>query len=121
MKHTLKKKMSLWAVSTKGNAYVLPTNSSTWKQIENDGQCLRGFKKVAATSHGAWGLGCDHLVYVYVTESDVPIRVQEVTYENEVRMKLCFFNKNTTIKPCIFAALIYKWKSSQYAPSIKLL
>ena len=75
---------NVWGVSTKGNAYTLDTNGSSWKQIDNEGQCLRGFKKVSATSQGAWGLGCDQLVYVYIVEYDVPIRVQAVTYENEV-------------------------------------
>ena len=74
----------LWAVSTKGNVYALSTKDHCWKRIENEGQCLRGFKKVSSTPQGAWGLGCDQLVYVYVAESDVPIRVQVSTYENEV-------------------------------------
>lgn len=49
-----------------------------------------GFKKVLGCTYGAWGLGCDHQLYVYVEQTDVPIRIQESTYENEVRAFLSF-------------------------------
>ncbi len=78
----------VWAVSSKGNVYTLSTSSRHWEPVSTTGQHLRGFKRVSATRQGAWGLGCDHQVYVHVEDSDVPIRCQEVTFENEVGLPL---------------------------------
>ena len=78
----------LWAVSQCGNVYTLSTDSNQWKLVRgtlHPGGHLRGVKKVAAVRECVWALGCDHLVYVYIPASDVPIRHQVATYENEVR------------------------------------
>ena len=40
---------------------------------------------MSAGVDSVWGLGCDHQVYVFVPGSDLPIRCQEATYENEVK------------------------------------
>lgn len=74
----------VWAVSGRGNVYTLSVRNSYWEQVNNQGAfCLQGFKKVSTLATCVWGLGCDHQVYVYVT-SDLPIRCQQATYENEV-------------------------------------
>ena len=73
----------VWAVSGRGNVYTLSVKNSHWEQVNNQGaKCLQGFKKISTVSTCVWGLGCDHQVYVYVT-SDLPIRSQQATYENE--------------------------------------
>ena len=74
----------LWAVASSGNVYTLDRDDNKWQQVANQSNVLRGFKKLAATPQIVWGLGCDHQVYVYVPASDLPIRCQESTYENEV-------------------------------------
>jgi len=80
----------LWGVTTKGNVYALDVRAGQWCYVPNHGQILRGFKRISCTQHGAWGLGCDHQVYVYITNSDVPIRCQVTTYENEVSNQTLF-------------------------------
>lgn len=74
----------LWAISGRGNVYTLSTKGRRWCQVPNQSRSLRGFKKVSAGAESVWGLGCDHQVYVFVPQSDLPIRCQEATYENEV-------------------------------------
>lgn len=74
----------LWAVSSLGNVYTLAKNLTEWTQVPSRGLILSGFKKVSATPHSVWGLACDHQVFVYIPSSDLPIRCQESTFENEV-------------------------------------
>lgn len=52
-----------------------------WRELPYVGQ---EFKKLAAVPHFLWALGGDHQVYVYVHGLDIPIRVREEAYENEV-------------------------------------
>ncbi len=80
----------LWAVSGRGNVYTLSVRGQQWQQVANQNVVLQGFKKVSAAPSSVWGLGCDHQVYVYVPSSDLPIRCQEVTYENEVTSPFYF-------------------------------
>lgn len=65
-------------------SYYLLRCMNEFIQIQTRGQKIRGFKKIAGTSIGAWGLGCDHQVFVYIESSDLPIRCQVSSYENEV-------------------------------------
>lgn len=63
-----------------------------WRELPYVGQ---EFKKLAAVPHFLWALGGDHQVYVYVHGLDIPIRVREEAYENEV----C--NRNFLISLCL--------------------
>ena len=74
----------LWAVSALGNVYTLSKNSDEWTQVPSRGLILSGFKKVSAGPQCVWALACDHQVFVYIPSSDLPIRCQESTFENEV-------------------------------------
>ncbi|XP_066496875.1 tectonin beta-propeller repeat-containing protein 1 [Tiliqua scincoides] len=70
----------LWAVDIFGRVYTLSTASQYW-ELCKDGQLE--FKRVSAVKECCWGIACDHQVYVYIHSSDVPIRFQEETYENQ--------------------------------------
>ncbi|XP_077979887.1 tectonin beta-propeller repeat-containing protein 1-like [Glandiceps talaboti] len=70
----------LWGVDIFGKVFLLPTNGQHWEELK--GQQLE-MKRVSAVERCAWGLGCDHQVYVYVHSTDVPIRVQVKTFENQ--------------------------------------
>ncbi|XP_033117761.1 tectonin beta-propeller repeat-containing protein 1-like isoform X2 [Anneissia japonica] len=74
----------LWGVDSFGKVYTLSTDSQYWELRNN---AFKGrnidFKRVSAARQCAWGLGCNQHVYVYVHNTDVPIRYQEYTYENQ--------------------------------------
>ncbi|KAJ6659782.1 hypothetical protein lerEdw1_018498 [Lerista edwardsae] len=70
----------LWAVDIFGRVYTLSTAGQYW-ELCKDGQLE--FKRVSAVKECCWGIACDHQVYVYIHSSDVPIRFQEETYENQ--------------------------------------
>ncbi|XP_038067772.1 tectonin beta-propeller repeat-containing protein 1-like isoform X2 [Patiria miniata] len=74
----------LWAVDNCGHVHTLSTTSQLWQQrsLASDGHLVE-FKKVTASKHCAWALGCDQELYVYMYPSDVPIRCLEYTYENQ--------------------------------------
>lgn len=71
----------LWAVDIFGRVYTLSTAGQYW-ELCKDNQLE--FKRVSAVKQCCWGIACDHQVYAYVFSSDVPIRYQEETYENQV-------------------------------------
>ncbi|XP_071962416.1 tectonin beta-propeller repeat-containing protein 1-like isoform X2 [Antedon mediterranea] len=74
----------LWGVDSFGKAYTLSTENQYWELRTN---AFKGrnidFKRISAVQQCAWGLGCNQHVYVYVHNTDVPIRYQEYTYENQ--------------------------------------
>ncbi|XP_061088171.1 tectonin beta-propeller repeat-containing protein 1 [Conger conger] len=70
----------LWAVDVYGRVYSLSTAGQQWEQCR-DAQLE--FKRVTAVQQCCWGIACDHQIYLNVHASDVPIRYQEETYENQ--------------------------------------
>ncbi|KAM8960498.1 tectonin beta-propeller repeat-containing protein 1 [Pelodytes ibericus] len=70
----------LWAVDIWGKVYTLSTDGQHW-DVCKDGQLE--FKRVSAVQQYCWGIGSNHQIYVYVHSSDLPIRYQEETYENQ--------------------------------------
>ncbi|XP_065098619.1 tectonin beta-propeller repeat-containing protein 1 [Paramisgurnus dabryanus] len=70
----------LWAVDVYGRVYSLSTAGQQWEHCR-DAQLE--FKRVTAVQQCCWGIACDHNVYVNIHASDVPIRYQEETYENQ--------------------------------------
>ncbi|XP_054849483.1 tectonin beta-propeller repeat-containing protein 1 isoform X2 [Eublepharis macularius] len=70
----------LWAVDIFGRVYTLSTTGQFWELCKH-GQLE--FKRVSAVKQCCWGIACDHQIHVYVHSSDVPIRYQEETYENQ--------------------------------------
>ena len=94
----------LWAVSALGNVYTLAKNSEEWTQVPSKGLILSGFKKISTAPQCVWGLACDHQVFVYVPSSDLPIRCQESTFENEVMSILRTSLRNIQVY-CIIVGL----------------
>ncbi|CAN8008320.1 unnamed protein product, partial [Ixodes pacificus] len=70
----------LWAVDSGGRVSTLSTGGARWQELPYSGIDL---KRVSALRSCAWGVASDHQVYVFVPQGDVPIRVPEVTYENQ--------------------------------------
>lgn len=75
----------LFGINNEGRVHTLSTSGSIWRELPYVGQ---EFKKLSAIPHFLWALGGDHQIYVYVHGLDIPIRIREEAYENEVR-----FNK----------------------------
>uniref|UniRef100_A0A8C8C3A0 Tectonin beta-propeller repeat-containing protein 1 n=1 Tax=Oncorhynchus tshawytscha TaxID=74940 RepID=A0A8C8C3A0_ONCTS len=70
----------LWAVDVYGRVYSLSTGGQQWEQCQD---AVLEFKRVTAVQQCCWGIACDHHIYLNVHSSDVPIRYQEETYENQ--------------------------------------
>ncbi|KAM4632524.1 tectonin beta-propeller repeat-containing protein 1 [Discoglossus pictus] len=70
----------LWASDIFGKVYTLSTDGHQWDLCKDD-QLL--FKRVSAARPCCWGIASNHQIYVYVHTSDLPIRYQEETYENQ--------------------------------------
>lgn len=71
----------LWAVDVYGRIYGLSTAGQQW-ELCRDTQME--FKRVTAAQQCCWGIACDNNIYLKVHASDLPIRFQEETYENQV-------------------------------------
>ena len=76
----LKPGSSIFAVNSSGRVFSLSKNEGTWREFEYLGI---EFKRVSAAQNVLWAIGGDHQVYVFVYGLEVPIRVKEVTFENE--------------------------------------
>lgn len=70
----------LFATNNEGRAYALSTGNTAWREFLYLGL---EFKKLSAVPHFIWAIGGDRQVYLHVHSLDVPIRVCEVSYENE--------------------------------------
>lgn len=82
----------LFAINNEGRVHTLSTSGSMWRELPYVGQ---EFKKLSAVPHFLWALGGDHQVYVYVHGLDIPIRIREEAYENEVLTNKSFCSKIT--------------------------
>jgi len=76
----LKPGSSIFAVNSSGRVFSLSKHEGTWREFEYLGI---EFKRVSAAQNVLWAIGGDHQVYVFVYGLEVPIRVKEVTFENE--------------------------------------
>ena len=90
----------LWFVNNSGQTFTLSSakEKSTPLLDYSSDDSITMVKRVVASNWCAWGLGHDHRAYVYVSHSDVPIRVSETTFENQV-LKQFFYCK---IWQCFF-------------------
>jgi hypothetical protein len=70
----------LFGINNEGRAYALSTANSAWREFLYLGL---EFKKLSSVPHFIWAIGSDRQVYVHVHSLDVPIRICEVSYENE--------------------------------------
>ncbi|KAM9837463.1 tectonin beta-propeller repeat-containing protein 1 [Aulostomus maculatus] len=70
----------LWAVDVHGRVYSLSTVAQQWEQCRD---AQMEFKRVTAAQQCCWGIASDNNIYLNVQASDLPIRFQEETYENQ--------------------------------------
>ncbi|XP_034049562.1 tectonin beta-propeller repeat-containing protein 1 [Thalassophryne amazonica] len=70
----------LWAVDVFGRVYSLSTAGQQWEHCRDT---HIEFKQVTATLQCCWAIGCDNNIYLNVHASDLPVRYQEETYENQ--------------------------------------
>ncbi|KAF4106692.1 tectonin beta-propeller repeat-containing protein 1 [Onychostoma macrolepis] len=70
----------LWAVDVYGRVYSLSTVGQQWEHCRD---AHLEFKRLTAVQLCCWSIACDHNIYLNVHASDVPIRYQEETYENQ--------------------------------------
>lgn len=83
----------LYAINNEGRVFGLSTSGSMWREFMYLGL---EFKQLSAVPHFMWAIGGDRQVYVHVHGLDVPIRIKEETYENEVRpSKKCTIHNST--------------------------
>lgn len=62
--------------------FGLSTSGTKWREFVYLGL---EFKHLSAVPHFMWAVGGDRQVYVHVHGLDIPIRIKEEAYENEVR------------------------------------
>jgi len=74
----------LYAINNEGRVFGLSTSGNMWREFMYLGL---EFKQLSAVPHFMWAIGGDRQVYVHVHGLDIPIRIKEETYENEVRVK----------------------------------
>ena len=72
----------LFGVDNEGKIFGLSTNGTHWREFP---YLNIDFKHVSAVPHFLWAVGGDRQVYVHVHGLDIPIRVKEEAYENQVK------------------------------------
>uniref|UniRef100_A0A3B4TLW8 Tectonin beta-propeller repeat-containing protein 1 n=1 Tax=Seriola dumerili TaxID=41447 RepID=A0A3B4TLW8_SERDU len=70
----------LWAVDVYGRVYSLSTAGQQWEHCRD---AQMEFKRATAAQQCCWGIACDNKIYLNVHASDLPVRYQEETYENQ--------------------------------------
>lgn len=70
----------LFSLNNEGKVYALSTSGSCWREFMYLGL---EFKTLSAVPHFLWAVGGDRQIYLHVHGLEIPIRVQEVSYENE--------------------------------------
>lgn len=71
----------IFALNNEGRVFGLATNSSKWREFPYLGL---DFKHLSAVPHFLWAVGGDRQVYLHVHGLDIPIRIKEESYENQV-------------------------------------
>jgi len=71
---------AIFGVNSSGRVFSLSKDEGKWRELDYLGI---EFKRVSASRNVLWAVGGDHQVYVFVYGVELPIRVKEITYENE--------------------------------------
>jgi tectonin beta-propeller repeat-containing protein 1 len=74
----------LFAINNEGRVFGLSTSGAKWREFVYLGL---EFKHLSAVPHFMWAVGGDRQIYVHVHGLDIPIRIKEEAYENEVRFR----------------------------------
>ena len=75
----------LWLLNHSGQAFTLDSSKRQFSQLANTLDDAITVKRITASHWCAWAIGHDHRVYIYVQHAEVPIRVSEIAYENQVK------------------------------------
>lgn len=82
-----------WVANRNGNVFTATANDHYIQQLTRTYKRGVRIKRIAASHWCAWAIGHDHRVYIFVLPSDVPIRVPETTYENQVKALFCHYQQ----------------------------
>lgn len=95
----------LYAINNEGRVFGLSTSGNMWREFMYLGL---EFKQLSAVPHFMWAIGGDRQVYVHVHGLDIPIRIKEETYENEVFIQNmhCILYKYHTKVNCNFKSFM---------------
>uniref|UniRef100_A0A673KRV8 Tectonin beta-propeller repeat containing 1b n=1 Tax=Sinocyclocheilus rhinocerous TaxID=307959 RepID=A0A673KRV8_9TELE len=101
-----------------GPCWPGPRRCGCWMCTGGCSVCLLlELKRVTGSQHCCWGIGCHHQLHLHVYASQVPIRHQEETYENQVCWKHLFiFLIKISIKLGIQITSTGHWGSSRISP-----
>jgi hypothetical protein len=88
----------LFAINNEGRVFGLSTTGTKWREFVYLGL---EFKHLSAVPHFMWAVGGDRQVYVHVHGLDIPIRIKEEAYENEV-----MFSRKSTVSRIIRVSLV---------------
>jgi hypothetical protein len=97
----------LFAINNEGRVFGLSTTGTKWREFLYLGL---EFKHLSAVPHFMWAVGGDRQVYVHVHGLDIPIRIKEEAYENEVMFRSTKYHENNN--SCISSTLEYRRRSS---------
>ena len=73
----------LFAINNEGRVFGISTSGTKWREFVYLGL---EFKHLSAVPHFMWAVGGDRQIYVHVHGLDIPIRIKEEAYENEVNV-----------------------------------
>ena len=88
----------LFAINNEGRVFGLSTAGTRWREFVYLGL---EFKHLSAVPHFMWAVGGDRQVYVHVHGLDIPIRIKEEAYENEVMLR-----RKSTVSRIIRVSLV---------------
>ena len=71
---------NLWSVDNCGTVHSFDIKTNQWFQLSY--QRLE-FKRLSTSPKSICSIGGDHQIYLYVPSTDIPIRVCDLTYENQ--------------------------------------
>ena len=72
----------LWLCNHLGEVYTVSAAEFSLKRLEEGFN--GGVIRLAACDWCAWAMGRDYRIYVFVLGTDIPIRVSQTTFENQV-------------------------------------
>jgi hypothetical protein len=87
----------LFAINNEGRVFGLSTTGTKWREFVYLGL---EFKHLSAVPHFMWAVGGDRQVYVHVHGLDIPIRIKEEAYENEVMCRCTKYREHNDLFIC---------------------
>ena len=91
-------KSCFWGIYRSGQLFYFTLDGMEWRS-EKPNVSKQSFKKISAMDYCAWGLGADQRLYMCLFKTDIPVRVQVSTYENQrwSLTKRCWSEKSVSV------------------------